>query len=212
MNSNKRRKNIRWNIFLEAYRKLHFHLKYINPEHPIKNLMLTGATQNVGTTTVAVNLAHFLFWTQQKSVLIVDCCFETSQFNHLFELDRFLGLSNILLKDVSFDMGSYRIKENGKANLTVVPCGTGPVSPSHIFTEERIRSFFNEIQGQYDFSIFDTPAVATNSWALSLSQAVDCALIVARSGVTPIRATETTKRYLATTQLKKIGLVINDEG
>lgn len=197
------------NLFMEGYRRLHFYLKYADPDKPTKSLMLTGATPEAGTTTMALNLAYFQLWAQEMRIILVDCCFEDSKFGDIFNIDVSPGLSDILIKEVDFKMGSYKVIESGKASLTVIPGGTMPINPSFVFSQERIKHFLEEIEDKYDFIIFDTPAVIGNSWALSLPHLVDCVLMVVRSGVTTKRAVRRTKILLSKTQPKKMGLVLN---
>ncbi len=210
MSANGKKKPTVKDLFMEGYRQLHFHLRYATPEKPMKSLMLTGATPEVGTTTIAVNLAHFLFWAQEMRILLVDCCFEDSKFNYIFNIDLAPGFSDILLQESDFEMGSYKILENGKANLTVIPRGTVPLSPSYVLSQERVMKFLKEVKDKYDFIIFDTPAVIGNSWILSLPLLVDCVLMVVKSGLTTKRSTRKTKALLSKAQSKMIGVVLNN--
>jgi capsular exopolysaccharide synthesis family protein len=188
----------------DAYALLTANIHFSNSTGDLKTLTITSCTPKVGTTTVAINLAISLArsgW----STLMVDA-----------DMRKPGTYKRLVGKEAEGENGDRDINIRGFSNNTTIPnlsyvsYGSGHDNPIEILCSPKFSEFIRDVRREYDFVLFDTPA---------LSSVIDGALIAAKSdGVILVAEMGKTKKSSltrATEQLEKaqaniLGVVINN--
>ena len=92
-------------------------------------------------------------------------------------------------------------------NLHLLPCGTQPRHSQHVFAT--VDKFLKEIEGQYDYYIFDTAPVMAADDVLSLAPNMDGLILVIRAGFTPTRIAHAALNLLLLRKVNVLGIVFN---
>ena len=191
--------------FAEAVKNIRTGIIFSSTNNSRKSILITSATQGEGKTFVASNLAIAIAHTG-KNTLLVETDFRRPRINKIFNVEMNPGLSNHLVGES--DLESV-IKSTSISNLSIVTCGNIPPNPSEMLGSVRMEEFCKIIREKFDTILFDTPPSMTVTDAVVLSNVIDEAVFVIKSGKT---ARETAKR--ATLQISKnkckvLGVVVN---
>jgi capsular exopolysaccharide synthesis family protein len=191
--------------FAEAVKNIRTGIIFSSTDNSRKSILITSATQGEGKTFVASNLAITIAHAG-KNTLLVETDFRRPRINKIFNVEMNPGLSNHLVGEN--DLESV-IKSTSIRNLSVITCGNIPPNPSEMLGSVRMEEFCKIVREKFDTVLFDTPPSLTVTDATVLSNVIDEAVFVIRSGKT---ARETAKR--ATLQISKnkcklLGVVVN---
>ncbi len=191
--------------FAEAVKNIRTGIIFSSTDNSRKSILITSATQGEGKTFVASNLATTIAHTG-KNTLLVETDFRRPRINKIFNVEMNPGLSNHLVGEN--DLESV-IKSTSIRNLSIVTCGNIPPNPSEMLGSVRMEEFCKIVREKFDTVLFDTPPSLTVTDATVLSNVIDEAVFVIRSGKI---ARETAKR--ATLQISKnkckiLGVVVN---
>lgn len=172
-------------------------------------LMVTGATQEAGSTFTVRNLAAAIALDESKTALIIDCNLNNSE-SSLLALDdgkeglrEFLKNNHISAEDV--------IHKTGVPRLRVIPAGADIGEVREYFTSERLRQLLDELKRRYPerYIVIDAPPIAEVADARILADICDYVLLVVPFG----RATtsQVIQSARAIGKEKFLGLVFNNK-
>jgi polysaccharide biosynthesis transport protein len=191
-------------LFIESYRRLSTIMQHICEKDQMKKIMVTSSIPNEGKTTVAVNLALALVQGGNR-VLLVDAD------HHHPSVASFLNIKKVQASGAEdttpssmLTDGEVYVLPNG---LRIMKC-TNSKSGSHVALD--LYYEIAEVQGEYDYIIFDTPPTGVLSDALSLSHIVDGAIVVVRQHTCRKKDLEKTVHNLERVEMSILGCVIND--
>ncbi len=193
------------NPMVEAYRNLRTDLQFVNVDEPLKKLMLTSATPGEGKTQTTANLA-ISYSELGQNILIVDCDLRKPKQNQVFEVQRSPGLTEYLARDVPL---KSIIKSTGIPNLQVIPSGTTPPNPAEMLGSNKMSQLIEEVEGMYDFVLFDTPPLIAVSDPKILAPRIKNVLVVIRSGKTNYHIIRDARERLEKVDARLIGAVLN---
>ena len=196
----------------EAYRKVRTNLQFMNLDKNLKKVLLTSVGPSEGKSSVTGNLGLSLAGAGHK-VLIVDCDFRKPKQHRLFGLSNIVGAMEVLLGEEAVH---EVIQETEEENLHVLTTGQKPPNPSEVLGSKRFVEMIREIEGEYDFILFDAPPVGMVTDAAVLSRMTDGAILVAAVGQEDVRNLEYAKMQLEDIGVKILGVILNkvplDEG
>jgi capsular exopolysaccharide synthesis family protein len=116
------------------------------------------------------------------------------------------GLSDLLASD---DDVPSSLVDVGVENLLLLPAGTIPPNPTELLASPRMRMVLQEIAGNADLVVVDTPPALLVADTLELVSAVDLCLVVARRGSSHRRAIASVVDRLRQVGADSIGGVVN---
>lgn len=151
-----------------------------------------------GKTITTANLGIALSQEGSK-VLIVNSDLRKPQIHRVLNLDRKLGLSEYLLRNVSLDSIT---KNTEIENLKVITSGRVPNNPAEIISSGRMRKFIHDVEEKVDFVLFDSPPVASVTDAVILADLLDATIQVVRSSEAYVPITSRVKERLTNTRTK----------
>lgn len=189
----------------DSVRHLAAKLQMMSNNQYHKVFLLVGPETGQGTTITAANLADALA-ELGRNILLVDSNLRDPKLHQIYNLPNDKGFTDVL----SGDMDAMKvIQKRGEGQPSLLTSGPALDSPSLIFASARIGSLFNNLRKQFDFVLFDVPALPAADIINLAPNADEIILVVRRSHVrrNSIRAAE---EFLSRFKDKFIGLVVND--
>jgi polysaccharide biosynthesis transport protein len=190
----------------ESYRALRTSLLLSNLGAPPKVIMITSALPQEGKTTTSINCAVVL---AQKGVrvLLIDADLRRPSIHKTLGMGPRSGLSNVLTGSATLEQAITR--SSALPNLSVLPAGTPPPNPAELLASTNMRDVLEELRGQYDHIVVDTPPTLSVTDAVVLSPRADAIVLVIRSGQTTKQALRRSRDVLMQVNAKVSGVLLN---
>ncbi len=190
----------------ESYRALRTSLLLSNLGAPPKVIMITSALPQEGKTTTSINCAVVL---AQKGirVLLVDADLRRPSIHKTLGMGPRSGLSNVLTGSATLQQAISRSPV--LPNLDILPAGTPPPNPAELLASTNMRDVLEELRGQYDHIVVDTPPSLSVTDAVVLSPRADAIVLVIRSGQTTKQALRRSRDILMQVNAKVSGVLLN---
>jgi polysaccharide biosynthesis transport protein len=190
----------------ESYRALRTSLLLSNLGAPPKVIMITSALPQEGKTTTSINCAVVL---AQKGVrvLLIDADLRRPSIHKTLGMGPRSGLSNVLTGSATLEQAIT--SSSALPNLSVLPAGTPPPNPAELLASTNMRDVLEELRGQYDHIVVDTPPTLSVTDAVVLSPRADAIVLVIRSGQTTKQALRRSRDVLMQVNAKVSGVLLN---
>lgn len=190
----------------ESYRALRTSLLLSNLGAPPKVIMVTSALPQEGKTTTSINCAVVL---AQKGirVLLIDADLRRPSIHKTLGMGPRSGLSNVLTGSATLEQAITRSPV--LPNLNILPAGTPPPNPAELLASSNMRDVLEELRGQYDHIVVDTPPTLSVTDAVVLSPRADAIVLVIRSGQTTKQALRRSRDILTQVNAKVSGVLLN---
>jgi polysaccharide biosynthesis transport protein len=189
----------------EAYQMLQANLRFLPQDQSIRSIIVTSAMRQEGKSTVAANLAMAMAQGQRR-VLLVDADMRHSCQHHVWGLSNQVGLSNLLVGQVQMAAAVTAMR----SNLHVLTAGTVPPNPLVLLDSTTMAMWVERFTEQYDFVIFDAPALLGTADSAVLNRMVDGSLVVLRLGGVDAGPVRAMRQFINQSGQRVLGLVIND--
>jgi exopolysaccharide transport family protein len=190
----------------ESYRALRTSLLLSNLGAPPKVIMVTSARPQEGKTTTSINTAIVL---AQKGVrvLLIDADLRRPSVHKTLGMGPRSGLSNVLT-------GSATVQQTITlspilSNLYILPAGTPPPNPAELLASANMKELIDQLRGQYDHIVIDTPPTLSVTDAVVLSPRADATILVIRSGQTTKQALRRSRDILLQVNAHVAGVLLN---
>jgi Mrp family chromosome partitioning ATPase/uncharacterized protein involved in exopolysaccharide biosynthesis len=112
------------------------------------------------------------------------------------------------LRDLSHPASNVR--RTAILGLDLLPCGELPSNPAEALQVGVVRGVLEQVAGDYDLIILDTPPVLVSADAAILAPVVDDVIMIVRAGQTDREAAERAYQQLAAAGASLLGVVLND--
>ncbi len=169
---------------------------------------VVGATDGVGVTYIAANLAVALAQVGIK-VLLVDANLRDPRIDRIFGIDpNGPGLTTYLTMAVN--RPERVVYTNVLGNLSIVPAGPPVARPQELLSSARFRTGADILLRQFDVAVFDTSASNENADALTVAGSLGYGLIVARRNHSYVADVQVLANQLAAGHATAIGSVLNE--
>ncbi len=190
----------------ESYRALRTSLLLSNLGAPPRVIMVTSALPQEGKTTTSINCAVVL---AQKGirVLLIDADLRRPSIHKTLGMGPRSGLSNVLTGSATLEQAITR--SSILPNLDVLPAGTPPPNPAELLASTNMRDVLQQLRGQYDHVVVDTPPTLSVTDAVVLSPRADAIVLVIRSGQTTKQALRRSRDILMQVNAKVSGVLLN---
>lgn len=190
----------------ESYRALRTSLLLSSLGAPPKVIMITSALPQEGKTTTSINTAVVL---AQKGVrvLLIDADLRRPSIHKTLGMGPRSGLSNVLTGSATLEQAIAR--SSILPNLAVLPAGTPPPNPAELLASPNMRQVLEELRGQYDHIVVDTPPTLSVTDAVVLSPRADAIVLVIRSAQTTKQALRRSRDILMQVNAKVAGVLLN---
>jgi non-specific protein-tyrosine kinase len=168
--------------------------------------MITSPNPVEGKSITLVNLAVVMAQAGLK-VIAVDSDLRRPALDKIFRLSNSYGLSNAILQP------NPRLTDQLQAtevdNLWALPSGSLPPNPAELLGSERMEAIVEELEGQADIVLFDSPPVLAVTDAVVLATRVDGVLMVCNAGRTRRNEAQKAVEELRRVRANLLGAVLN---
>jgi succinoglycan biosynthesis transport protein ExoP len=193
----------------EAFRSIGAFIVLSSASTPPKTILVTGPGEQVGKTTICVNIARALLESLGKGI-IIDADLRRPDLHHHFKMDNSIGLSTFLSGNIEFDgTEGMLIKPASEKGLSVITSGPVPPNPSELLGSARMQDLLYALQATFEFILVDAPPVMGLPDAIYLSKIVDGTVLVAKAGETTKNELAEIKRVFRTIDAKILGVILN---
>lgn len=200
--------------FLEAFRGLHTSLQMLNPDQPVRSLVVTSAMPSDGKSTVASELATAAA-SMGKRVLLVDVDLRRPRQAERLSLPNQGGFTTLINTDAGFEELVYTQDSAPpgalklQTNLTVLTSGPKPPDPTKLLSSQKIKAWMDRFHSRYDLVIYDAPPLLGLADSLLIAPATDGLVLVVKMGQTPRTAFRHAMETLRPTNITILGVVAN---
>ena len=190
----------------EAYRTLRTNVTFVNAEQrQLQLIVVTSPGPGEGKSTTAANLA--ITMAQQGSrTLLVDADLRRPLVHRAFNLVQEPGLTDVLVGTAAL---REAIRPNVIPKLDVLPAGAVPPNPSELLGAKSMQEMLEQLRGQYDTVLFDSPPALAVTDATVLGASTDAVILVVRAGETDEVAAQRALQQLKRVQARVAGTVLN---
>ena len=189
----------------EGYRILQSNIKFSQPDHPVRVIVMTSSIPSEGKSTTSSNLAVTSAQMGQ-SVLLIDGDLRRPSQHQLWEVPNTVGMSNILA-DPEIEIASALQDVN--EGVDMITAGILPPNPQVLLDSQRMKYFIEQMSNHYDLMIIDAPPLSVAADAAILGKMADGILLVARPGVVNRNSATLSQEILQQSNINILGLVIN---
>ena len=156
-------------------------LNYMLGEKACPVLLVTSGVPGEGKTLVAAHLAK-AYAKAGKKTLLVGCDLRNPRLHSYLHKNYSRGLSAYL---AGMEPEWRRLVHLLEDNLSVLFGGDVPPNPVALLSSGRFKTLLEEVRGEYDCIILDTPPVGILADALTMVKQADACLCVVRLNVLP---------------------------
>ena len=192
-------------ILNDAFDQAVMNLHILKKQNGYKTFVICGCEAGDGTTTVAINLAAALASSGWKTVLIDGDMRKKNRYKRLNE-NVSEGLSDYLLDRVEL---SNVICETTTDNLSYIPCGELIDNPVRLLCSNKMTVALNQLSDEYDFIIYDMPAINAAMDAKVIAVNVDATILVSAVGQTSKSGLIEAVNALNEVKANLIGTIVN---
>lgn len=174
-----------------------------------RTILVTSAAPREGKTLIAANLG-VTFAREGVRVLLVDCDLRRPRLHRLFGVPAAPGLIELLKAEATVVPSMPGIRHTEFAGLSLLPCGALVPHAHELLKPQHLRRLLNDLSGQFDVIILDTPPVLVSADAALLAPLTDGAILVVRAGQTDRASAERACQYLIAAGAHFLGALLND--
>jgi capsular exopolysaccharide synthesis family protein len=168
--------------------------------------MITSSGPLEGKSITVANLAAAMAQSGLR-VILIDADMRRPVQHHIFELENEVGLSTVLQQEDI--MATDVLQAVSVTNLSVMPAGPMPDSPSELLGSRRMGDLIEQLEQYADILIFDTPPVMAVSDAAILASQLDGIVLVVNAGQTRRGPAQRSKEVLMTVGGHVLGVTLN---
>lgn len=158
----------------EAYNSLRGSLLYATTEGLPQVMLVTSAQPAEGKSTISYAMA-LSFARMGKTVVLFDADLRRPSLHRLFGYSNQRGLSSLL---TSQDSLASAAQSSDHANLTLVPSGPVPISPTELLSSLRLEQILQEAARHFDVVLIDSPPILGLADAPTMGALVDGVIFV----------------------------------
>ncbi|MFS2242878.1 polysaccharide biosynthesis tyrosine autokinase [Microbacterium sp. OR16] len=189
----------------ESFRALAANLKYVAVDRDLRVVMVTSSASGEGKSSTSIGLAASLAESGNR-VLLIDADLRRSSIATRLQLEGSVGLTSILVGDVSFEDA---VQRSEPLDIDLIASGAAAPNPGQLITSQRLAGVVEKARESYEYVIIDSAPALAVSDALRLADLTDGVLLVARAGRTRRKQVTAVLQSLKSTRKDVIGVVLN---
>jgi capsular exopolysaccharide synthesis family protein len=194
-----------FSAFLESFRSLHAQVRLLNPDVPVRSIVVSSCLPGEGKSTVAIHLAQAAAAMGRK-VLLIDADLRSPSLSLALDLPSHPGLSNVIAADSEYQTALKKL--DLEPNLHILTAGSPPTDPNRFIASQKMQHLMEIFHDAFDFVIYDAPPLGLAD-ATMLAVQTDGLLLVSRLGVTRKAYLKESMRILRLSNVSVLGMVVN---
>ncbi|MCR5785140.1 MAG: CpsD/CapB family tyrosine-protein kinase [Eubacterium sp.] len=192
-------------VLNDAFDQIVMNIHINKKNNGYKTYTLCGSEPGCGNTTVAINLAASIAASGYKTVLVDGDMRKKNEYKRLNE-SATVGFSDYLMNKADLSSVIYNTDTEG---LSYVPCGKLIDNPVRLLCSDKAEEFREKLKEEFDFVIYDMPAVNVSSDANIAALSSDATIITVAIGDTTKKGLAESANTLAAAGANIIGTIIN---
>jgi capsular exopolysaccharide synthesis family protein len=173
---------------------------------PIRSLGITSALPNEGKTTLVSNLAA-LYAAAGVRVLIVDGDLRSARLSRALAPEAKFGLIDAIVGSAELEQCVTPGKSSGPDILAAA--GRTTAHADDLLGSEKAQLLLKRLQKTYDLIVVELPPLVASVDSVAISSLLDCMVVVAEWGKTPIPVLAEAVHLLRNAQAKILGVILN---
>jgi capsular exopolysaccharide synthesis family protein len=191
---------------IESFRALYTNFRLLNPDAPVRSMVISSAIPGEGKSTVAFHLARAAA-AMGKHVLLVDTDLRSP---NLYPSMVSLGLTD-LINQPDLDVNQIIQQSQLEESLFFLPSGQVPPDPSKLLASAKMQHVMEELQSQFELVIYDTTILNGFPDARLLAAATNGLVLVTGLGKLKRSMLEETMENLKVSRTPVLGMVVNGD-
>ncbi len=191
-------------VLREAYNDIRTNLLFMGKGEKCPVFVVTGADYSEGKTTNSINVAK-VFAMMGKKTLLIDADLRNGDIAEKLKIDNKQGLSEYLAGITQKRVIARKVSEN----LDVFTTGKYPPNPTDLLISDKWKSMINDLKGEYEIIIIDTPSIGVVSDGIELANVATAFLVVIRERLTRFEREELIVRRLEAVGANICGFIYN---
>ncbi len=192
-------------VAIESLRGFRSALQFCMSQSRNNIVLITGPTEALGKSFVAVNLACVMA-SSGKRVLLIDGDLRDGHLHRYFHAERAFGLADLLAGARSDNDFRHSTLEQ----LDFISTGNLPPNPSELLLRPELAALIAKLAPQYDLVLIDTAPLLAVADSLILGAHAGAIFVAVRAGVTRAAEISESLKRLARAGLAAKGLLFND--
>ena len=188
----------------ESVRSLAVNLSFLKVGDRLRSLVVTSASPGEAKSSIVASLGLTIAETQR--VLLVDGDLRRPSLAALTQLEGAVGLTNVLVGEISLEDAVQPWSKNG---LDVLTAGALPPNPAQMLASDAMRDLIAVAQEKYDLVIIDSGPALSVADAKWLGHMTDGAVIVSRYGRTSTRSLRRVIDAMQAATVPVLGVIIS---
>ncbi len=190
---------------VETYKAIRTNIMFSTPKSDEgKIISITSSSPGEGKTTTSVNLAITFAQTGAK-VILLDCDLRKSRVHRYLQLDRNIGVTNILCGFCKFEDA---VRKNVRENLDILTAGEIPPNPAELLENSAFAELLSHLKTEYDYIFIDTPPISVVTDAVIISKQCTGVVMVVRSNRTTFDLLDSSMDFIKKSGTKIIGVIM----
>lgn len=189
----------------EALRVIRTNLHFLNEKEMERTILVTSTTPKEGKSVIASNYAMSIAITGKK-VLLIDCDIRRPRAHESFGVEFQRGLESVLSGEAKVNEVILREVEK---NLDILPTRNLSHNVTELFLGDKMKSLLEELKGEYNTIVLDTPPLIVASDAAILSRHCDGVVYVVAYDQVSKRELEFGKTMMDNARANIYGFVVN---
>ena len=193
------------NYIKDSFSKLKVNIDFSCLDCDSRCIAVTSALPCEGKTLVATNLAVSMAASGYKTLLL-DADMRSPSIHSTLNLVNASGLSDAILLKTDW---RKLVLPTTVPRLSVITAGQKPPNPARILESKLFLEMINEIKGDYEYVVIDTPPLLPVSDSQIIAPHADGVVLVISQGKTKIESIKQAKDILVLANANLIGTVLN---
>jgi succinoglycan biosynthesis transport protein ExoP len=189
----------------EAYQNLRTALLFARRDERGQVVLVTGTAPQEGKTTTIVNLARLLAGSGEKTA-VVDCDLRRAQMHQRLGLPREPGFTDFFVRH---EPASALLRPAAVANLFALTAGKLPPNPPALLARKALGELLEELRGEFDWVLIDSPPLASVTDALLLARHADHTVLVVQHNKVDKKLVKRSVAALRKATPHLLGVVLN---
>ena len=193
---------------MSSYKILRTEIQHKAQLNNWRTVLVTSALPNEGKTLTTINLGLSFALAYNQTVLLVDCDLKRQDIHNCLEVDSSMGIVDNIINEVPLQKV---ITWPGIEKFSFISGGGRVPNSAEVLGSPQMKALIDEMKSRYEDRIIliDCPPILSGADTVTLSQFVDCIIIVVHCGGSRIRDV---KRALDMMPKEKvIGFVMNQQ-
>jgi polysaccharide biosynthesis transport protein len=191
----------------DSYRTLRNSVLLSSIDRAPQLMLITSSLSGEGKTSTAANYSIVLAQRGAR-VLVIDSDLRRPTMHTVLGVPNKLGLSDFLIDRATAEDIQTPVPD--LPNLKFISAGSNLTFPSESLSSAKLHTLLEQWKAEYDNVILDSAPVLLVSDSLPIANVADATILIARAGLTPLKALMRSRAILARAHARIAGVLLND--